>query len=32
VAEVKPGVEYSNYEECIKSAASGCPVEVIKYS
>jgi ferredoxin len=32
VAVVKPGIAYSNYEDCVKSAAAGCPVEVIKYS
>lgn len=32
VAVVKPDVAYGDYESGIKSAASGCPVEVIKYS
>lgn len=31
-AVVKQGVEYSQYEDCIKEAAESCPVEVIKYS
>lgn len=29
---VKAGVDFSEYEEAIKEAAEGCPVEVIKYS
>ena len=28
---VKKGVDYSLYEEKIKTAAKNCPVEVIKY-
>jgi ferredoxin len=31
LAEVRPGVDYSAFEELIKEAASGCPAEVIKY-
>ena len=31
VAIVKEGVNYSDYEDGIKEAAEGCPVEVIKY-
>lgn len=31
-AVVKQGVDYSQYEDCIKEAAESCPVEVIKYS
>jgi len=31
VATVIEGVNYSEFEEKIKKAAKGCPVEVIKY-
>jgi len=31
-AVVKDGVNFSQYEDCIKEAAESCPVEVIKYS
>ena len=30
-AVVKEGVNFNDYEECIKEAADSCPVEVIKY-
>ena len=30
-AMVKPGVDYSQFEDCIKEAAEDCPAEVIKY-
>lgn len=30
-ATVIEGVKYSDYEEGIKDAADGCPVEIIKY-
>jgi len=32
IAVVKQGVDYSQYEDCIKEAAESCPVEIIKYS
>lgn len=31
LATVIEGVNYSDYEEKVKEAAEGCPVEVIKY-
>ena len=31
VAKVIQGVNYGDYEEKIKEAASSCPVEVIRY-
>jgi ferredoxin len=31
IAEVRPGVDYSLYENEIKEAAEECPVEVIKF-
>jgi len=31
LADVIPGVNYSNFEEQIKEAAENCPIEVIKY-
>jgi len=31
VATVIEGVDYSAFEEKIKEAAKGCPVDVIKY-
>jgi ferredoxin len=31
LAEVKPGVNYSEFETEIKDAADSCPAEVIKY-
>jgi len=31
VAIVKPGVDYSQFEDGIKEAAEDCPAEVIKY-
>lgn len=30
-AVVKEGVDFSKYEDKIREAAAGCPVEVIKY-
>jgi len=30
-ATVKPGVDLNEYEDLVKDAADGCPVEVIKY-
>ncbi|MDP4208253.1 MAG: ferredoxin [Bacteroidota bacterium] len=32
LATVIEGVNYSDYEEQIKEAAEGCPVEIIKYT
>lgn len=31
IAVVKEGVDFSQYEDEIKDAAEGCPVEVIKF-
>ncbi|MBN2523427.1 MAG: ferredoxin [Bacteroidales bacterium] len=31
IAVVKPGVDYSQFEDGIKEAAESCPAEVIKY-
>lgn len=32
VAEIKDGVNAADFEEDIKEAAEGCPVEVIQYN
>jgi ferredoxin len=31
IATVKKGVNYADYEDKIKEAATSCPVEVIRY-
>jgi len=31
LAEVKKGIDYSEFESDIEEAAEGCPVEVIKF-
>jgi ferredoxin len=31
VSIVRTGVNYSDYEACIKESAENCPVEVIKF-